>query len=271
MHIRNLNKNIINKFGKEYLTFTQLGKPVPQKITRKQVAFVINSLRLQKGKSILDIGCGTGRHTVEFAKRGYRVTCVEPSQALLTAAKENMRKQNVQAQCIQKDLLDISIDERFDAAVSIASFGFLKTKNDHLKMLQKINTLLKPGGRFFLSTGNITHIIADNPWRKEKQESETILVGERIEKKSRDGTIAYMQEFFDRRSNRYITIGEWEGAQKKGSVATAVYLFTLPEIKKMLESAGFSVEKTYGDFDGSPLSKHSPRMIITAMKKDTRR
>ena len=53
-----------------------------------EVDFIEEELGFDKSKNILDIGCGTGRHAIELARRGYKVTGVDLSKAQLERAKE---------------------------------------------------------------------------------------------------------------------------------------------------------------------------------------
>lgn len=48
--------------------------------TRGEVDFIEKELVSDKSATILDIGCGTGRHAIELAKRGYSVTAVDLSR-----------------------------------------------------------------------------------------------------------------------------------------------------------------------------------------------
>ena len=49
------------------------------KNTVREVDFLLEELELPPGASILDVGCGTGRHSIELAKRGYTLTGVDLS------------------------------------------------------------------------------------------------------------------------------------------------------------------------------------------------
>lgn len=49
------------------------------KNTLYEVDFLLEELQLSPGARILDIGCGTGRHSIELAKRGYRMTGLDRS------------------------------------------------------------------------------------------------------------------------------------------------------------------------------------------------
>lgn len=58
------------------------------KNTIREVDFLIEELNLPPGDSVLDIGCGTGRHSIELAKRGYVVTGLDLSSEMLAKAAE---------------------------------------------------------------------------------------------------------------------------------------------------------------------------------------
>ena len=56
--------------------------------TAAEIEFLVAELKLAEGASILDIGCGIGRHAVPPAQRGYRVTGVDVSQGMLAQARQ---------------------------------------------------------------------------------------------------------------------------------------------------------------------------------------
>ena len=53
------------------------------KNTVTEVDFLLSLYPLQPGASILDVGCGTGRHSIELAKRGFNVTGLDLSEKML--------------------------------------------------------------------------------------------------------------------------------------------------------------------------------------------
>ena len=56
--------------------------------------FIETEISFDKKTDILDIGCGTGRHSIELAKRGYNVTGIDLSDAMLIRAKEKATIEN---------------------------------------------------------------------------------------------------------------------------------------------------------------------------------
>nr|HMS57161.1 methyltransferase domain-containing protein [Fimbriimonadaceae bacterium] len=59
------------------------------KNTRFEVDFLVELFDLLPGSHLLDMGCGTGRHAIEFAKRGFKVTGVDLSEGMLAVARKN--------------------------------------------------------------------------------------------------------------------------------------------------------------------------------------
>src|SRR5437879_12120685 len=71
--------------------------------TPAQVEAIDKILHLRKGGRILDVACGAGRHTIELAKRGYRVTGLDLSSPLLAEARRAARQAGVKATFVQGD------------------------------------------------------------------------------------------------------------------------------------------------------------------------
>ncbi|MCD4783772.1 MAG: class I SAM-dependent methyltransferase, partial [Candidatus Eremiobacteraeota bacterium] len=53
--------------------------------------FIEKEIDLNKSLKIIDIGCGTGRHSIELTKRGYKVTGIDLSESQLERAKEKAK------------------------------------------------------------------------------------------------------------------------------------------------------------------------------------
>ena len=71
--------------------------------TATEVAFLTEELELKPGMSILDIGCGTGRHAVELAKLGYEMTGIDLSAGMLAEAEAAAKAAGVELELIRAD------------------------------------------------------------------------------------------------------------------------------------------------------------------------
>ena len=121
-----------------------------------EVDFIEKELGFDKSKRILDIGCGTGRHAIELAKRGYKVTGVDLSKSQLQRAKEKAGDANVQIEFIQRDARELEFENQFDMAIMLCEGGFslMETDEMNFKILQNAAKALKENGKFIFTTLN---------------------------------------------------------------------------------------------------------------------
>jgi ubiquinone/menaquinone biosynthesis C-methylase UbiE len=102
-------------------------------------------------RSILDVGCGTGSHAIEFARRGYQVTGVDLSQSMLDVAARKAADVTLdhQPKWITGDARKFSADSHFDIATMLfAVVSYLTTNDDVLEGLSNIRRHLKQGSLF---------------------------------------------------------------------------------------------------------------------------
>jgi SAM-dependent methyltransferase len=130
------------------------------KNTLREVDFLLEELSLPAGGAILDVGCGTGRHAIELAKRGYAVTGLDLSLGMLARAGEAARIAGVTADWIHADATQFSLVGKYDGAVCLCegAFGLLGQRDDPigqpLAILCNISRSLKPQAKAVLTVLN---------------------------------------------------------------------------------------------------------------------
>lgn len=135
------------------------------KSTLKEVNFLIEEFALKPGAAILDVGCGTGRHSVELARRGYKVTGIDLSAEMLKEAREKAKTAGVEVNWIRADATDFKLPGKFDAAICLCegSFGLLGHRDDPinqpLAILSNISKSLKKKAKAILTVLNATFMI----------------------------------------------------------------------------------------------------------------
>jgi 2-polyprenyl-3-methyl-5-hydroxy-6-metoxy-1,4-benzoquinol methylase len=124
--------------------------------TLGEVDFIETELGGDRTRTILDIGCGTGRHTVELAKRGYTVTGFDLSETLIAKAKSKAAEAGVSVEFIRADARTFRSDRLFDAAILMCegAFPLMETDEMNYQILENAAHALKPGGKFIFTTLN---------------------------------------------------------------------------------------------------------------------
>jgi len=191
--------------------------------TVAEVDFIIDQLQLAAGSSVLDVGCGTGRHSVELARRGYLITGIDLSDGMLRQAIDAAAKAGVAVTFRQADATTFQVNTEFDAVICLCegAFGLLSSADDpaehDLAILRNINRALKPGGRFLLTALNGFKLVR-------KYGNEDVTSG-RFDP-------LFMTERYDH---------EYETPEGKKSIRVAERGFAPGELRLMLVMTGFEV------------------------------
>ena len=110
--------------------------------------------------AVLDIACGTGRHAIEMAGRGYAVTGLDVSECMIRKAKE--KAGSLEIEFVEEDMLNLSHEDRYDAAYMLFNTVSLVTENDEIITLMKaVHRGLRKGGLFLVELGNLWGLVAD--------------------------------------------------------------------------------------------------------------
>jgi SAM-dependent methyltransferase len=221
---------------------------------RREVDFIVKALDLPAGAKVLDLCCGQGRHSLELARRGFQVVGVDLSEALLYAARKRAESEGLSVTFLHCDMREIDFADEFDAVINMfTSFGYLESEAEDEKVLGKVAQALKSGGKFLLDVVNRDRLVRDFQVREWHAADEGWLVLE--------------ERTFDHLSGRMET--RWVCVARDGvryERLSSVRLYTASELKTMLERAGLKVTNLFGDYDGSPYSWDSQRLIVVACK-----
>lgn len=240
-------------FGPSYLE--EYSAVMPEERTLREVNFLIENLPLQQGMSILDMPCGHGRHVIELAKRGYKVTGQDVNSFFLHEARKAAKAANVSLRLIKGDMRAIHFESEFDVAINIfTSFGYLESGEEDQKALHQIAKSLKLNGLFVLDFINRERLIRNfqYKWWRELPD---------------DDAIVGMHDFnliTGRMHDTRIRIGK---KGKKEEVGSTLRLYSAVELISMCKEAGLVLQKAYGDFDASTLTLDSRRVILVTRKQ----
>jgi SAM-dependent methyltransferase len=133
--------------------------------TLREVNFIKSSLETPEGGEVLDVACGYGRHAIELAQRGLKVTGIDLSLPLLIRAADESQRRSLSVNFVHADMRELSFDSQFDGACCMmTSFGYFDEETN-LKVAQGIWKALKPGGRLLIDVINRDYLVGDLPTR----------------------------------------------------------------------------------------------------------
>ena len=119
--------------------------------------FIEFEIEYSKEISILDIGCGTGRHSIELALRGYKnIVGIDLSESLLSKAKEKAEKNSLNIDFWCHDARNLPFSEEFDLAIMLCegAFPLMETDEMNFQILKNAEKSLKNGGKLIFTTLN---------------------------------------------------------------------------------------------------------------------
>jgi 2-polyprenyl-3-methyl-5-hydroxy-6-metoxy-1,4-benzoquinol methylase len=124
--------------------------------TLAEVDFIEREIGYDKSVRILDIGCGTGRHAIELARRGYDVTGVDLSASQLGRAREKAQAAGVAVRFQQADARQLRFRGGFQLVIMICegAFPLMETDEENFAILGSAAAALEPNGKLICTTLN---------------------------------------------------------------------------------------------------------------------
>lgn len=124
--------------------------------TQGEVDFIEKELNHNKTKTVLDVGCGTGRHAVELARRGYTVTGIDLSNDMLNKARAKAQEMSLTIDFLKKDARKFNFNGQFDMAIMLCegAFPLMETDEMNFQILKNIYDSLKENGKLIFTTLN---------------------------------------------------------------------------------------------------------------------
>jgi cyclopropane fatty-acyl-phospholipid synthase-like methyltransferase len=242
-------------YSGHYVDFHQ--EAVSKKQTAEEVDFMLKLLQLPPKASVLDLGCGEGRHTIEMAKRGYRMTAVDVTEPLLDIARANAAKQALDIDFEQRDMRSLPWENTFNAAYCVwGSFGVFDEKGN-LDLLKSIAQVLIPDGRLIIENHSMETILMNFQTTHTWQLIENNLF--RLEERYFDHTTSRLE-------STWIFVDQSSGQTEKQALSMRIY--TYHELCQLLQSAGFDNFAGYDTISGKPFALGAQRLTLIATKSE---
>ena len=223
------------------------------KAARAEVDALLTLMDLAPGGHVLDLPCGVGRHSIEFARRGFQVTAVDRTTRYLDAAKNQAAAENLAIEFVQSDMRLFERPNFFDGAINLfTSFGYFDDPSDDLMVARNFASSFKPGARLVVDMNGkevIARKFRDRDWHHQPdgslmlEERKVIGAWQRIE-------------------NHWILL---RGADRREGNFT-VRLYSGVEFAALLKRAGFGDVAIYGSLTATPYDQNAERLVAVARK-----
>ncbi len=207
---------------------------------------LISFLKLKKNEFVLDLGCGKGRHSIYLNSLGFNVIGADLSKNSIDYAKQF---ETETLQFVEHDMRN-PFKTKFDVILNLlTSFGFFEYDAEDIAILQNIKNGLNPNGIAIIDFMNAKKVIS-------------ALVSEEVQ--TIDGITFKM--------NRYVKNGfiikeiNFDADGKHHTYYEKVKSLDLPKINSYLNSVGFKIKYTFGDYQLEDFNEETSDRLILVLE-----
>jgi ubiquinone/menaquinone biosynthesis C-methylase UbiE len=218
----------------------------------EQVNQIVKLTGIRKGAKVLDLCCGIGRHSIELARKGFKVVGVDLTEQYLNKARKQAGRDGLNIQFVRDDMRRFCQLDYFDAVINMyTAFGYFENPADDKWVLSNAYYSLRKGGTLIIDTMSkeiLARIYQPKLWSEE------------------NGVIC-LQEHKITQDWSWVE-NKWtllKGRQRH-EIKFGHRIYSAAELKALLKDCGFSTVKFYGDFDGNDYDNNAKRLIATAKK-----
>lgn len=231
-------------------------KAVSQEWTDAEVLFIKDVLNIRPGAKILDMPCGTGRHSIELARQGFQLTAVDISATFIAALTEKVSIGNLPIKVIEGNILSLELTGSFDGAFCLGnSFGYF----DYAGMetfVHKVAASLKTGSKWIINTG----VLAESFLTKFIQEKKYELSGLTME----------ISNGYDEWNSCLLTTLTYTKDGKQEVHPFKHYVYTIAEMIRLLNKFDLKTIALYSSTDKTAFKLGADQLFLVAEKNNFR-
>lgn len=212
-------------------------------------------------ETILNLGCGSGRHDRFLAELGYKVTGVDMSDEMLTVARST-GKENSTSDYHLGDIRSFRCEKKFDAVISL--FHVMSYQISNQDLLDAFKTAyfhLQPNGTFIFDCWYGPGVLTDRPAVRVKNLEDDRIQITRIAQP----VMIAEQNVVDVHYRIFIRDKQTNGNDEISEIHRMRYLFT-PELQEMLSQAGFTIISSEEWLTAEPLNFTSWNAVFICSK-----
>jgi SAM-dependent methyltransferase len=204
--------------------------------TGPEVDRVIKILQPRGDERILDLACGSGRHSLELCRRGFEVVGADISPDLIEIARREATAEDLDIDFVLADLRDLDFEDEFDLVLNLndGAIGYLESDEENLKIFNLISRALRPGGRNLIQLPNVLYAKERLPQRSWIPASDMVeLVEHRWNKKTK------------RMEGKMTTAKFGEVLDSLDGIEFSQRLYSIDELRSIYTSVGMDLLTVY--------------------------
>jgi SAM-dependent methyltransferase len=217
-----------------------------------EIDSVLSLLGAPAGSPLLDLCCGPGRHALELARRGFRVTGVDRTASFLDMARN--AADGLPAEFVQDDMRNFCRPEAYTGIINLySSFGYFEDPADDRSALENMWHSLQPGGTLVMEMLGKEILARHLPGRNWVEWENGFL----LEATQITQDLSWLE-------NRWITITE-DGVNE---FFWGHRLYSAPELSALLTDVGFTDTRIYGSLSATPYNHSASRLVAVACRPE---
>lgn len=235
--------------------FLRIYRPLKDdETTAIEVDAVCALLGIEPGASVLDVGCGWGRHSLELARQGLKVTGVDLSERLLEEAEKASSAEGLDVRWVAGDMRKLDFRREFDVAISMFStLGYFSSDDDDIAVLAGIREAVVPSGLLLIECMHrdlIAREFAERDWWE-----------------TPDGDLIWVERSFDAVAGISHEVLRWRSPTgETGEKSHSIRIRSAPELDALLQRAGWRPIEWVGGWDLEPFTHQSERLMVVAQR-----
>jgi SAM-dependent methyltransferase len=204
--------------------------------TGPEVDRVAKILQTQGTERVLDMACGSGRHSLELRRRGFEVVGTDISADLIEIARRDAVEADLEVEFVEADLRALDYEDEFDLVLNLndGAIGYLESDEENRRSFEVIARALKPGGRNLVQLPNVLYARERLPQRSWIPASSMIeLVEHRWNKKAK------------RLEGLMVAARFGEVLENLDGIEFSQRLYSVDELRDIYDSVGMELLRVY--------------------------
>ncbi len=224
----------------------------PWEKAQTEVEQVVALTNPAPGAAILDMCCGPGRHSLELARRGFKVTGVDRTASYLDEARRRAGEEGLDVELVRSGMDEFCHPKAFDVAINLyTAFGYFDEDASNRTVLTNLSRSLRDDGVLVMELMG-KEALARKFTPKDWNEQNGVF---HLSERKITGDWSFVE-------TRWIYLAGTERVEFN----VKLWLYSAKELADMLKDAGFRTVQAYGGLDGTPYDENAKRLVVVARK-----